>query len=203
MLAHPHRRTCRKTLLVRRVAARRSYLALAARSDDVTLRELRAMFGQAAPRWEPPDEKTLADCPYLLSVAWVPRWVAQSEAPWESAEREVWRALRTLEAELPALVETYQRLAVLRPLGRARAVTLTGLNGLVPIAMAALRPHQRNGTADWHGAAALIAAQAKEAWGKLDGRRSAPTRRARLSPSFTSSLSGQASRRITGPSPTH
>jgi hypothetical protein len=68
---------------------------------------------------------------------------------------------------LPALVETYRILANFRPFGQARAVTLTGLNGLVPIAMAALRPHSSRGkrTADWHDAAALIADRAKEAWG--------------------------------------
>jgi hypothetical protein len=156
----------------RRAVSWRLILTLPAggqRPDDIALPELVAMFRRAAPRGPCPDAIILAQYGFLHSVGWVRRWVRPETQPkraWEHEEREVRKALNILTTALPPLIETYQKLVGLPPFGPARVAALLSLNDLLPAALTAIEPdfHRPKLTADWHAAAALIAAEAMEAW---------------------------------------
>ena len=81
-------------------------------------------------------------------------------------ERDVRGALKTLQTQLPKLIETHRKLVGLPPIGVAHHAVLLLFADLLPIAFAALGPDLNRGKRgeDWHAVAALIAEEATEAW---------------------------------------
>ena len=138
-------------------------------SGENTPRQLQAMFARAAPHWPIPSEEIIDRCAFLHTYTWVGRWTAPETRPrraWESVERDVRNALKTLRTQLPKMIEVHRRLVGVPPIGPAHHAALLLLNDMLPAALAALGPDLHRGTRseDWHAAAALIAEEAIEAW---------------------------------------
>jgi hypothetical protein len=118
--------------------------------------------------------KILGECAFLRSTNWIERWTTPETRPrraWEHVERDVRNALKTLQTQLPKMIEIHRKLVGVPPIGPAHHTALLVLNDMLPIAQAALGPdlHRGKRGEDWHAAAALIADEAIEAWG-LAGR---------------------------------
>jgi hypothetical protein len=138
-------------------------------SGENTPRQLQAMFERTAPRWPIPSEEIIDRCAFIHSTTWVRRWATPETRPrraWEHVERDVRNALKTLQAQLPKMIEVHRRLVGVPPIGTAHHVALLPLNDMLPVALVALGPDLHRGTRseDWHAAAALIAEEAIEAW---------------------------------------
>jgi hypothetical protein len=138
-------------------------------SGENTPRQLQAMFERAAPHWPVPTEEVLDRCAFLHSITWVRRWTTPETRPgraWEPVERDVRDALRTLQTQLPKMIEIHRKLVGVPPIGQAHHAALLLLNDMVPLALAGLGPdlHRGKRTEDWHAAASMIADEAIDAW---------------------------------------